>query len=121
MGLSDIAKKLLGKNGINMRYFLPTGFQYCPYCHTMTSHRAEGYYECDICNYSITDEEAENGEGYPTLESTYEDEIYTYDLLEDYRKPPECVACGGSYPQCRSTCNFISDDDDYCDYDDDED
>ena len=58
MGLSNMAKRLLGKNGINMNHFLPTGEQYCPYCHTLTAHRSEGYYECDICNYSITDEEA---------------------------------------------------------------
>ena len=112
MGLSDFAKKLLGKNGINLKYFLPTGEQYCPDCHAKMSHRAEGYFECDICYYSITDEEAENGEGCSTLESTYEDELYEFDKFEDYRKPIECINCDGPYPDCMSTCKLVSDDDD---------
>lgn len=119
--LSKFARKLLDKDGgINIKYFLPTGNQYCPYCHVMTAHRPEGYYECEICNYSITDEEAADGDGYHTLESTYEEEIYTYDIDEDYRKPVECINCDGPYPDCKSTCYLLSDDDDddYCAYDD---
>ena len=117
MGFLDLAKLLLDKSGsVMMDKFIHTGIQYCPYCHTMTSRRAEGYYECDICNYSITDEEAENGEGYPTLESTYEDDIYNDAEFAEYRKPSECVACGGPYPQCCSTCEMF-DDEDYNDYD----
>lgn len=114
MKLSDFAKKLINKNGsINNSYFLPTGEQYCPDCHTQMAHREDGYFECEICYYSITDEEAANGEGHPTLESTYEAEIYSYDELEDYRKPVECTCCDGPYPHCRSTCSMIHDNDDY--------
>ena len=123
MGLSDLAKRLLGKTGINLEYFLPSGEQYCPYCHTKTAHRAAGYFECEICFYSITDEEAENCEGYPTLESTYEEEIYHYDSdTGELIVPWECKSCGGPYPDCASSCDMF-DDEDYCDYecDDDED
>ena len=57
--------------------WLPTGEEYCPDCHKLLTHR-DGYWECDICKYSITDDEAENGDGYPTLDSTYEDDYGTY-------------------------------------------
>ncbi|MDR1549076.1 MAG: hypothetical protein LBT06_10875 [Hungatella sp.] len=52
---------------------LPTGKEYCPDCHKPIIHKA-GYWECQICKYSITDEESEYGDGYPTLESTYEED-----------------------------------------------
>jgi len=52
---------------------LPTGKEYCPDCHKPIIHKA-GYWECQICKYSITDGESEYGDGYPTLESTYEED-----------------------------------------------
>ena len=109
MGLFGIAKSLMGKNGINIDSFLPTGNQYCPDCHTVMAHR-DGYYECEICNYSITDDEAEDGYGHPTLESTYEDDIYNDSEFAEYRKPEECKACGGPYPHCTSTCEMYDED-----------
>lgn len=54
-----------------------TGVQWCPECH-IEIIRKEGYFECPQCKYSITDEEAECGDGYPTLESTYEDDYEEY-------------------------------------------
>lgn len=118
MGLSKFAKKLLGSTGaLKMGYRLLTGEQYCPDCHIPLAHRPEGYYECEICNYSITDEEAEEGYGHPTLESTYEDELYNDPETAEYRKPEICKACGGPYPLCSSSCDMF-DDEDYNDYDD---
>lgn len=63
---------------LNSEYRMPTGLQYCPYCHIQCSHRDERYWECEECNYSIDDEEVEFGDGYPTLESTYEDDYGEY-------------------------------------------
>lgn len=54
-----------------------TGEEWCPYCHTKIEH-LEGYWECPICNYSITDDEVEYGDGYPSLEATYEDDYGEY-------------------------------------------
>lgn len=59
----------------NTKDRLPTGLQYCPDCHTLCDHKPEGYYECPICKYSITDEEADEGYGYPSVEATYEDDF----------------------------------------------
>ena len=57
--------------------WLPTGEQYCPNCHIKLT-RLDGYWECGKCVYDISDDDAEAGEGYPTLESTYEDDYGTY-------------------------------------------
>lgn len=60
------------------------GEVWCPDCHEQCTRREEGsYWECDICKYSITDEDIEDGEGYFTLESTFESEDQYDDLLED--------------------------------------
>lgn len=58
-------------------YWLPTGEEWCPDCHVLMEHK-DGYWECPDCGHSITDEESEYGEGYPTKESTYEDDYDTY-------------------------------------------
>lgn len=54
---------------LSMKDFLPTGEQWCPDCHVKCIHK-DGYFECPECNWSISDEEVEYGDGYPTLEST---------------------------------------------------
>ena len=55
----------------SMEYRLPTGDEWCPNCHIKMIHK-DGYFECPECLHSITDEESEYGEGFPTKESTYE-------------------------------------------------
>lgn len=82
-----------------------SNYQFCPDCHKIINHK-NGYWECDICNYSITDEEVDDGEGFSTLEATYENdygEIYG-DVEDDI--PDGCAACGGPYPECRSSCKM---------------
>ncbi len=85
---------------------IPTGKQFCPYCHIVIEHK-NNYWECDKCNYSITDEEINCGDGFPTIESTYEND-YGDIYGEDEETIPEgCEACGGPYPDCKSSCNMF--------------
>lgn len=62
---------------ISMANWLPTGEQYCPDCHCLMKHKSD-YWECGKCGYTITDDEADNGDGYPTLDATYENDYGTY-------------------------------------------
>lgn len=90
---------------------LYTGLEYCPECHCLMTHQI-GYWECDICKHSITDEESEFGEGYPTLESTYENdygEYYGDITYSDDDIPEGCEACGGPWPDCTTSCKLIDD------------
>lgn len=83
---------------------IPTNIQFCPHCHKPIIHK-NNFWECDNCNYSITDEEVENGDGFPTMESTYENdygEIYNDEL----DIPEGCEACGGPYPDCKASCRM---------------
>ena len=57
--------------------WLPTGEQWCPECH-VKMERKEDEFVCPECGTDITVEEAEEGWGYPTLESTYEDDYGEY-------------------------------------------
>lgn len=89
---------------VSMFSRIPTDFQFCPDCHKPIIHK-NNFWECDICNYSITDEEVKNGEGFPTEESTYENdygEIYN----DEIDIPEGCDACGGPYPDCKASCNM---------------
>lgn len=96
---------------IESRTRLTTGLEYCPECHCLTTHK-EGYWECDICLYSITDEESLYGSGYPTLESTYEndyEEYYGDYGYSDDNIPDGCEACGGPWPDCKDSCKLFDD------------
>ena len=71
--------------------WLPSDDQWCPRCHTRLPHfvvDGEGYYECD-CGWTITDEEVENGDGYPSEESTYEDDYGDYYGGNDWEEDEE--------------------------------
>lgn len=62
---------------INPSAYLYHDEQWCPDCHVLLIKNSE-HFECPNCNYSITISEAESGEGYPSLESTYEDDYCEY-------------------------------------------
>lgn len=53
-----------------------TGHQYCPDCHIeakLIKTPDGNYFECPQCKWSVTEEEAEEGYGAPSLEASYED------------------------------------------------
>lgn len=86
--------------------------QYCPDCHILCI-RDGSIFNCPTCNYSIDDSDIEDGSGYPTLASTYEDKEDEYPLPDDYEPeedmPECCAACGGPYPQCTTSCKIFDD------------
>lgn len=81
-----------------------TGKQYCPDCHKEIK-QLDGYFECPICFYSITNEEAEHGDGYQTLESTYIDD-YGSIYISDFDSSDNCENCDGPFPDCSSSCEL---------------
>ena len=60
--------------GQHIALYSVTGEQWCPYCHEKMEHK-DGYFECQKCYHSITDDEAEEGDGFADLQSTYEDDF----------------------------------------------
>ena len=62
--------------------FIQTGKQYCKECHCEMDKYAK-YFECPVCKYTIFNEEVEETGGYPTLESTYEDDFGYFGEDED--------------------------------------
>ncbi len=89
---------------ISMFSRLPSGQQFCPNCHKPIVHK-NNYWECMICNYSITDNEVQNGYGYPTEESSYDNDYGNiYDEPEGI--PECCEECGGPYPDCIESCKI---------------
>lgn len=59
---------------LDMSKFLYDGEQYCPNCHIKCNYDEK--HECFRCpngDWDITLEEAEDGDGYPTEEASYEE------------------------------------------------
>lgn len=66
----------MGFEKVEMTNHIYTGHQYCPDCHVEAKFikTPDGnYFECPKCKWSITEEEAEDGDGYPTREASYEE------------------------------------------------
>ena len=86
--------------------------QYCPECHILCVREGD-VFKCPTCDYYICDSDIEDGDGYSTLASTYEDEEDNYPLPDDYEPeediPECCIACGGPYPQCTTSCKIFDD------------
>lgn len=75
--------------------------QWCPNCHCLTI-RKDCYWACPRCDYEFEDGYLDFGPGYPTYESTYED--------DDEADEPECCrACGGPWPDCETSCKIFDD------------
>lgn len=56
--------------------YIYDGEQWCPDCHVQAVHHVEDqYFECPLCKWSITDDEAEAGDGYPTEQASYRDDF----------------------------------------------
>ena len=70
----------------------------CGYCGHDFVEPEENVYECPNCGYSfndLTDEELSTS---------------IYDETEDEDDIPEgCIACGGPYPNCTSSCSMFDD------------
>ena len=62
--------------------FLQTGKQFCKECHCEMD-KSSNYWDCPVCGYTIFKEEVEETGGYPTLESTYEDDFGYFGEDED--------------------------------------
>ena len=54
--------------------YLYHGEQWCPNCKIQTINMG-GYFECPNCGWSITETEAEDGEGFSSLKATYEEDF----------------------------------------------
>ena len=59
---------------LNAADFIQTGEQYCKECHCEMD-KYSNYWECPVCGETIFTDEVEETGGYPTLESTYEDDF----------------------------------------------
>lgn len=67
---------------MNSSHRRQTGKQFCCICH-VEMEQSPNYWECPVCGYTLFNEEIEETGGYPTLESSYEDDIGYFEDDED--------------------------------------
>lgn len=96
---------------MNPTIWVSTGEEYCPECHIKMVNIDHGY-KCPTCGHDISYEESSNGDGFPSLEATYEQDYFNYyRSVLNSDKPDKCKKCVGPWPKCKSSCR-ISDKDD---------
>lgn len=71
--VSDLGVRSQVKDSIDLKYWMHDGHQFCPHCEREIPYvEEEGEYMCDECGYSISLKDAEDGEGFPSIEAVYE-------------------------------------------------
>lgn len=78
-------------------YYPPT----CPHCgDTMKFNFSTNIFKCFSCGYTADEEDGEN--------MAYSDD---YDSIfgkpSEDEKPESCIACGGPWPSCKSSCKIF--------------
>lgn len=69
----------------------------CPYCGSELEKLRDGRYYCDTCDDTFDEEDI-----------LWRDEDDNQDDAEDYI-PEGCLACGGPYPNCKTSCKIFDD------------
>lgn len=71
---------------------------YCYECGAKMEKADEEVLVCPACHHSVDIEDYDS-----------EEEIYSYSSYENDDMPECCVACGGPYPNCMTSCKIFDD------------
>ena len=80
--------------GIELANYINDGYFICKECGALMD--LDGVLRCPSCGYSVERED-------------YDYEEYFDDDCDDDRIPTGCMACGGPYPQCTTSCKLFDD------------
>lgn len=94
--------KIIKPEGMELMRYLNEGYAICNHCGAIMDREEENYI-CPACGWSVD-----------ALEYEYEedDEEWSDSVLNMYDgdvPPAGCRACGGPYPQCKSSCKLFDD------------
>ena len=101
--------QIIKPEGIELRRCLNEGYAICNKCGTIMD-RKEGpngrddIYACPSCGWKVDVMDYEYEED--------EEEEWTEEILKAYDgdvPPAGCRACGGPYPQCKTSCKLFDD------------
>ena len=105
-------RKIIKPEGIELENYLNDGYAICNKCGAVMDYQVhpgdtnERYtYICPSCGWEID-----------TIDYEYEGELYTEEWAPEIVRsfggevPPEgCLACGGPYPYCTTSCKMFDD------------
>jgi predicted RNA-binding Zn-ribbon protein involved in translation (DUF1610 family) len=101
--------QIIKPEGIELRRYLNEGYAICNKCGAIMD-RKEGpngrddIYACPSCGWKVDVMDYEYEED--------EEEEWTEEILKAYDgdvPPAGCRACGGPYPQCKTSCKLFDD------------
>lgn len=101
--------KIIKPEGIELMKYLSEGYAICNKCGAIMDRKeapkgGNDIYACPSCDWSVD-----------VMEYEYEDseeEELTEEVLKAYKgdvPPAGCRACGGPYPQCKTSCKMFDD------------
>lgn len=102
-----MSQKIIKPEGIELMRYLNEGYAICNKCGAVMNRREDPKGGCDIytcpsCGWEVDE-----------MDYEYEDEEeWTDEMLCVYEgdiPPTGCKACGGPYPQCKTSCKLFDD------------
>lgn len=94
------------KRQIDAQMLRDMGYALCEQCETIMEPDTDSYgnliYRCPECGWTVLQDD---------FESNPDDEL-DYDTIyenEDIYIPEGCLACGGPYPDCKTSCPLFDD------------
>ena len=88
------SKKIVKPEGKELEIYIRDGYFICKECGALMDMDDKDQLICPSCGYSV------------------EHDVYDYDEYfddSDEEPPFGCKACGGPYPQCKTSCKLFDD------------
>nr|DAQ19124.1 MAG TPA: DNA-directed RNA polymerase II subunit [Caudoviricetes sp.] len=97
-----MSRKIIRPEGVELMKYLNDGDAICNQCGALMDRMEDPKGGCDIftcpaCKWTIDE-----------MEYEYEDDELL-EVNEEDTLPPGCRACGGPYPQCKTSCKLFDD------------
>ena len=104
-------KKIIFPKGDDVWRYIDNGSAICNKCGALmdqTDYPETGYaiFKCPSCGWQIEEEDYEYDDGDPEPKE-WTDQMKN--MFDDDIPPEGCIACGGPYPHCKTSCKLFDD------------
>lgn len=107
-----MSKKIIKPEGQDLLDYLNSGRAICNECGAVMERKEHRgnllgfYYRCPSCGWKVDEEDYRYDDGDPEPKEWTPEVIRAFD---GDIPPAGCIACGGPYPDCKSSCKMFDD------------
>ena len=99
-------KKIVIPSGNKAWDYINRGYTICNKCGAVMEEGDDYTYNCLNCGWSVDQDEYVYDDGDPEPQE-WTDQMKK--VFDDDVPPEGCIACGGPYPYCKSSCKVFDD------------